>query len=82
MNATAYAIETAPIPEATAHPNAGRGRPILYPFALLKKGQCFKVADGNHRSLLSGAQYHGKKLARTFSVRSLADGVIGVWRVK
>ncbi len=79
MNTTAYDIENEPLPEVSTN---GRGRPALYPFKELKRGQCFKVPGGNASSLSGLAQYHGKKTGRSFSVRKLDGGVVGVWRVK
>ncbi len=81
MNTTAYAIETAPIP-AIGNSRIGIHKATKYPFRLLKKGQFFKVPNGNRNSLSATATIRGRELGAVFAVRALGDGVIGVWRVK
>lgn len=76
MTTAMYAIES------EAPPARKLGRPPKYPFALLKKGQCFKVPKGNINSLRASAGLFSKKLGRTFAIRTLDNGVIGVYRTK
>lgn len=73
-----YEIESAPLPEVSTE---GRGRPRLYPFHDLKRGQCFKVKNGSRNTLSALSCKYGKELGRKFAVRQL-DGEVGVWRVK
>lgn len=62
-------------------PDIAAGRPRIYPFDDLKKGECFKAPLSKLVSLRGLASVRGRELGRKFSVRQVG-GEVGVWRVK
>ena len=74
-NGMPYKISRKPQPKKSM-----AGRPPLYPFAKLAKGECFEVENVSRSSLAVSAQYWSRKTGFKFSVRQL-EGRVGIWRV-
>lgn len=75
-NTTPFKIESG-IPVPTVR----RGRPMLYPWALLEKGDSFFVPNGNVASLKSGATANSSPTGKCFRVFA-EEGGVRVFRVE
>lgn len=77
---TAFKIEKGiPIPPS----KGGAGRPTLYPFAKMEVGDSFTIESARKQQgrMCAIASDYGKRHGMRFTVRTIGDGMLRVWRV-
>lgn len=72
-------VEDLPMPEKRALPPR---RAATYPFATMRVGDAFVVHDRKPSAVRSAVASYQKRYEVKFSVRTLPDGTIGVWRTE